>query len=276
MQPARPPEEANGREGQLREPAEERKGRTGPLQGGRNVFPKTAAFSRPTPPSPPRAGSPAQHRAGEHEAERRATDAESGGAEPGGDHRSVPGGAGEAAGLRGPAGQLGKRAAGEQGRKGGVQRGPSPGPSRSSRISFRVKLNAPGLFSRLSGRAGARARAAPSGGGAAPGVQAAGEPAGLGAPRLGHHPRPHHDRAVLRPRGGRQAPGQPSRRPGRVPAHGEPARPHEEHRREGGGRLLTPPPPLRIRSDVTAASLAGRRERRGDGVLLLGGVKGRS
>lgn len=62
----------------------------------------------------PCAGSPAQHRAGEHEAERGAADAEGGGAEPGGDHRSVPGGAGPAPALRRSAGQPGERAAGSQ------------------------------------------------------------------------------------------------------------------------------------------------------------------
>lgn len=63
-------------------------------------------------------GSPAQHRAGEHQAECGAADAESSGAEQGSDHRPVPGGAGEAQSLRRPAGQPGERAAGAQGRQG--------------------------------------------------------------------------------------------------------------------------------------------------------------
>lgn len=61
-------------------------------------------------------GSPAQHWAGEHQAERRASDAEGGGAEQGGDHCSVPGGAGEAQSLRRPAGQSGEGAVGLQSR----------------------------------------------------------------------------------------------------------------------------------------------------------------
>lgn len=59
-------------------------------------------------------GSPAQHGAGEHQAERGASDVEGGGAEQGGDHRSVPRGAGEAQSLCGAAGQSGEGVAGSQ------------------------------------------------------------------------------------------------------------------------------------------------------------------
>lgn len=123
-QPAGPSEEADDGKRRTGGAAEEREGREGPIQGGRSFVAEREWEYKGTCTNVCVclcAGAPAQHRAGEHQAECGAADAEGGGAEPRGDHRSVPGGAGAAAGLRGPAGRPGEGAAGGPSGQGGHQ-----------------------------------------------------------------------------------------------------------------------------------------------------------